>query len=54
MAREQSMKKRNKKKKKPVKATFHVSFQGTQVGGREATKLKQEKKTTNKSPNKAK
>ena len=36
------MKKRNKKKL--VKATFHVSFQRTQVGGKEATRLKQEKK----------
>ena len=44
MAREQSMKKRNKKKKKLVKTTFHVSFQRTQVGGKEATRLKQEKK----------
>ena len=51
MARKQSMKKRNKNK--PVNATFHVSFQGTQVGGREASRLKQ-KKRINKSPNKAK
>ena len=27
-----------------MKATFHVSFQRTQVGGKEATRLKQEKK----------
>ena len=36
------MKKRNKNE--PMKATFHVSFQRTQVGGKEATRLKQEKK----------
>ena len=44
------MKKRNKNE--PMKATFHVSFQGTQIGGRKASRLKPKKRT--KSPNKAK